>query len=397
LGQQFAGLIAMLQSNQRVAGRFNVLDSWRGIAAVCVALFHFQGPSHLLAIPLVKNGFLFVDFFFVLSGFVISHAYSGNLSTASDFKSFAIRRFGRVWPLHLAVLAGFIAIQTLKYVLAAGAGVHTATLAFDPAGATALSALPSHVLLLHGLGLNSALTWNGPSWSISSEFWTYLVFGAVVLLFNRHRNLVFAGLAMLGAGIVAAYSVSGIDVTYSLGWPRCIFGFFIGCLTYSARGTFGGFPLMWARAAEVGMLAAVACFVAIAGRSSLSLAAPLVFATAVYVFSQQAGPVSRILERPVFQKLGQWSYSIYMLHYLVVFAMGLAVSALQRKFGFQLWHEIKVGDATDPILVSDHKIWLDVLHLIYIGTAIALARWTYRTIEMPGQRIIRTAARVQLA
>jgi peptidoglycan/LPS O-acetylase OafA/YrhL len=377
--------------------RFTVLDGWRGIAAACVALFHFQGPSHLVAVPLIKNGFLFVDFFFVLSGFVISHAYATRLSTQGEFWTFASRRLARVWPLHMAVLAGFIAVETLKYVVASGAGIHTATPAFDPAGATALAAIPSHVFLLHGLGINSELTWNYPSWSISSEFWTYLVFAAAVLMSGRYKVFAFACLATIGAGVVIANSHGGIDVTFDLGWFRCVYGFFVGCLVYAARKHVVPVSDRWASFVELATLVAVTSFIALAGRSSLSFAAPLVFAVAVHVFGQQNGPVSRILEGTAFQKLGEWSYSIYMVHGLVAFVLGLAISVLQRKFGFELWHTGSAGGSASLNLVSDHMLWLDALHVAYIATVILVAQWTYRTIETPGRMMFARAARHRMA
>src|SRR6202012_2274261 len=77
--------------------RFVALDSWRGICAVLVAMFHLSILGHIYYSPLVRHAFLFVDFFFVLSGFVITYAYTGELSTASNLRVFAIRRLGRVW------------------------------------------------------------------------------------------------------------------------------------------------------------------------------------------------------------------------------------------------------------------------------------------------------------
>ncbi len=68
-------------------GRFLVLDSWRGIAACLVALFHLDAYSHLYAVPFLRNSWLFVDFFFVLSGFVIAANYQQRLrdgTTSND-------------------------------------------------------------------------------------------------------------------------------------------------------------------------------------------------------------------------------------------------------------------------------------------------------------------------
>ena len=55
--------------------RFRALDSWRGIAACLVALYHLDAYSHLFDVPFLRNSYLMVDFFFVLSGFVIAANY----------------------------------------------------------------------------------------------------------------------------------------------------------------------------------------------------------------------------------------------------------------------------------------------------------------------------------
>ena len=100
--------------------RFRALDSWRGICALMVALYHFEPlgrlySGHIRYFPVVSNGWIFVDFFFVLSGFVIYYTYSQKLTNISSIINFFIRRFGRVWPLHAVVLLVLIATELLKF------------------------------------------------------------------------------------------------------------------------------------------------------------------------------------------------------------------------------------------------------------------------------------------
>ncbi len=66
----------MAASTSHPANRFEALDGWRGICACLVVLFHFHGYSPLNTSGLIRNSYLFVDFFFVLSGFVIACNYS---------------------------------------------------------------------------------------------------------------------------------------------------------------------------------------------------------------------------------------------------------------------------------------------------------------------------------
>jgi peptidoglycan/LPS O-acetylase OafA/YrhL len=372
--------------------RFRVLDSWRGIAALCVVLFHFEAVNDIRALPFVRNSYLFVDFFFVLSGFVIAHAYGDRLRSPLEAGQFIVRRFGRVWPLHIAVLGAFGALEALKFMLTSHAHVAATTAAFAPDGSTPPAALPLQALLLQGTGLADKLTWNTPSWSISAEFWTYIVFALVVTLQTRHRPIAFAVLAAAGATVLVAFARHGMDATYDLGLPRCIFGFFLGCLVYRARSSRLSASLPNPAHNELIAVAAIVAFVSISGRTSLSFAAPLIFATVVYIFSFEAGPVSRLLTLRPFQNLGRWSYSIYMVQALIVFIIGLAVSELQRRLGAPLWKNVLEDGINVRMIVSDHIALLDALHVAYVLMVIAVAAVTYRWIEEPGRRYFQRAS-----
>src|SRR3979409_173570 len=96
--------------------RFVALDSWRGIAACLVALFHFEAYSHLVyshlnGAPFLRNSWLFVDFFFVLSGFVIAANYQQRLREGFGVGRFLLLRLGRLYPLHLFMLAAAVAVK----------------------------------------------------------------------------------------------------------------------------------------------------------------------------------------------------------------------------------------------------------------------------------------------
>ena len=80
--------------------RLVALDSLRGLCALMVALLHINSVSHISESSFVRQSWLFVDFFFVLSGFVIAFTYLDKIESKAALVEFAIRRFGRVWPLH---------------------------------------------------------------------------------------------------------------------------------------------------------------------------------------------------------------------------------------------------------------------------------------------------------
>ena len=97
-------------------------------------------------------------------------------------------------------------------------------------GGNSVSALVSNLLLLNGTGIHSMLTWNGPSWSLSSEFWTYLAFGALLLLYGRHIWMALLPVVVLAPVILDLYSPHMMDTTYDFGLVRCLYGFSAGAL-----------------------------------------------------------------------------------------------------------------------------------------------------------------------
>ncbi len=366
--------------------RFKVLDSWRGVAALMVAAYHFEANSHLYDIAFFRNAFLFVDFFFVLSGFVIAHAYADRIGTAREGAAFMIRRFGRVYPLHFAVLAAFVGAEAFKLVLSQGFGISAGTPAFDPNGYTPLATLPGHLALTTALGLHDTLTWNGPDWSISAEYWTYLLFALVVLAAGRWRVIAMAAVGVLAALWLITHSVHGIDVTYDLGFVRCVYGFMAGQVLYAVRDNCRQLQLPWASALEIAALILVIHFVSIADRGALSYGAPLVFAAATFIFSYEQGAISRALLRSFFQHLGETSYSIYMVHAFVWFVLGMAVSVIGRALAIDPWQIVWNDGMSRRVLTLESEFLLDLILVSYLASVLLLGTLTKRYIEDPGRR-----------
>src|SRR6185437_15848205 len=133
---------------------------------------------------------------------------------------------GRIYPLHIALVMVLVLLEG-AYLLAQSAGG-----SLGLRGAFTESASPaaifSNALLTQGLGVHDQLTLNHPSWSISAEFWTYLVFGLVCLATAWHTKTMAAAavvLAATGALVVGRYSPEFIDTTYRYGFFRCLYGF----------------------------------------------------------------------------------------------------------------------------------------------------------------------------
>lgn len=379
-----------MNENSATKTRFLALDAWRGMCALMVALFHFNANSDL-RVPLVLNSWIFVDFFFVLSGFVITHGYLERIDGWRPAAGFIVRRIGRLWPLHLAMLLVLVVFELIKIPLAwHGYGIRQE--AFD--GLMSLQTLPRELLLLNAWG-TTQLYWNTPSWSIGAEFYTYLCFAALAL-FSRRHWFPAACLAVIGAAVLATRSQHYIDSAYDYGLFRCIYGFFVGQLAYRVwRWTKLSPGYRSATAFEWLVVAAVLGFVWIQAPDPgpLSMAAPPVFAAAIYVFALQGGGLSAIMSRGIFAKIGLWSYSIYMVHYPFLVIFNRAVKLAEQVFHITLTTPIHSGGETVYNLYFGSSYAMDAAAIVYLVVIAAISSWTFRYIERPGQRLSVSLAR----
>jgi len=382
---------------------FRVLDSWRGIAALLVAMFHLNVYSAIYPLDFIRNAYLFVDFFFVLSGFVITHSYAGRLGTLEDLGSFAVKRLGRLWPLHVVVLLAFVAVESAKAVLAArGASFYIPPFT----GANSLHTLPMNLAFAQSFGLEQQLTWNPPSWSICAEFWTYLIFaGALFVATTWLGRIRFAAAGLIAAILIGSAATlimlgqHGIDATYDLGLVRCLYGFLVGHVTYrlwqaASRARFNtGFL-------EAAALIAVVVYVSVVGRTGYSFFAPLVFAVVVLVFAFESGPVSRLMSNRGNDWLGRISYSLYMWQAFIIFNfVDRPVSIIEKMTGRVLTTTEGVGsalgnEASKLIVLGGHFLPI-LVTLLFVGFLVAVASVSYYLIEKPGQQLFARLARRQ--
>lgn len=363
--------------------RFRALDGWRGICALLVAAHHLEVRGLIYWQPLVRNAWLFVDFFFVLSGFVIAHAYGERLSQAGETRAFVVRRFARLWPLHTTVLAAFVVIELVHLAIAHWYPLPAERIAFSPDRSP--FAILTNVFLVQALGLHAFETWNGPSWSISVEFWTYLLFAGVCAATHRRaaRLVVSLLLAIAAAAVLARFSDYGMRETFRWALPRCVFGFFLGTLAHElwrlGAARFTGGTLF-----ELAALGLVILFLTyVPGHARLEYLAPLLFAFVVLVFAGDGGLISRVLRLKAPAALGRWSYSIYMVHTLVLVMAFSSVRVVESLFG-RHWLALSAnGQAGLPTTGPELGA---LLYLIYLAATVALSALSWRFIELPGQR-----------
>lgn len=214
--------------------RYRLLDELRGLAAVAVVVFHIAtrggGPA------VMPNGFLAVDFFFMLSGFVIAEAYEARLVRGMGFADFARRRLIRMAP---AAMLGTL-IGGAYLVARAFAAPDRSDSLPEVLGANLLN-----LLILPKLWHARATAWelfpaNGPLWSLFFEIAVNLAWAA--LLVGRSTRLLAALVAVSAAVLVLLGLRFG---TLHLGWEvlslaggaaRVGFGFGMGLLIHRSRG-----------------------------------------------------------------------------------------------------------------------------------------------------------------
>ncbi len=376
--------------------RFVVLDSWRGIAACLVALFHLDAYSHLYGVPFLRNSWLFVDFFFVLSGFVIAANYQQRLLDGFGIGRFLFLRLGRLYPLHFTMLALFVGCELLRVLRR----VIDPTLPFTDSMVPfstpqeAPNTILANLLLVQSLHLYDFLTWNLPSWSISTEFYTYVVFAVCLIGLRKHAWIALL-LAMIGGPVlIATLSERNMDTGYDWGIIRCIYGFAAGAMSWNIYRKWNGELRKWLSGSmiEWGALGLVVVFVSAAGTTVLSVAAPYIFALVVLVFAFEAGTASAILRLRPLVFLGTVSYSIYMTHVFIVRRMFDAGYQLGK-----LWHvdpfTHRVIDGHDTVFLGTQLWYGDIAYLAYLAMIIAMSYFTYLWIEKPAREWARNRVR----
>lgn len=289
--------------------RFVMLDGLRGVAAFAVILDHV--PGGWLG-DLVPGRYLSVDFFFVLSGFVLAHAYGKRLEAGWSPWAFMQARVIRLYPMYLAGLVIGLGLSVLALVRGwVGPGWA------DVATVTAFSVLflPTPSVLV-SFGGGALYPFNGPAWSLFFE----LVANMVYALIARFLNWRVLGVILAASAVAVAFTVWRLGGVGGPGWlwahvdaglSRVMFDFFAGVAIYRLRGQVKLPALPW-WLAVIAFVAVIAVQVPAGWRTVYDIAAGLVIMpvlVALVCGSQVSGAVARVCG-----VLGLMSYGVYVLH-----------------------------------------------------------------------------------
>lgn len=353
--------------------RIKPLESLRGLLALWVVVGHTikhtgyapasLGPFRLLAMPELA-----VDVFIMLSGFVIFLLLDHQRST---YLQFIHKRWFRIAPLFLAELA--VSALTLDWqmdvirsspfpahAIANDLQIH------QDAASHLFGNIVMHALMLHGAlpaGLlpNSSFAIIGQGWSISVEWQFYLLAPLLFLLVSRGRWL------LLGAAVAAAFALRLAN--YGDG------GFAFGQMAYFMIGIasyYGWKHSDRLRAAPEALDVGAACVAVLLMMTTTRTPSLLIWTAVMYVVVAQRQPrlsraqawLAALLESRALLALGTISYSLYLVHMLVLYAA-------------QDWLDDLLAGAT-------HPAWTAAMLLAVVSGSVLVAALTYRFIELPG-------------
>jgi len=356
--------------------RFHALDSFRGIAAVLVVIHHMHYFGSITEIQFFIDSSLFVEFFFVLSGFVLAHAYAFRKKLL--FKHFFIARTFRIMPLHIAILSVFILLEfgkLLIYHYGMPFNVIPFTNHNDP-----LTIVPNLLLLQSWLPNTMATGWNSPSWSISIEYYMYMIFFMTLLIKKPGQYVVW-----LFISIIFFYFIfSEIDLWNNFDKiSRGLSCFFAGTLVYIVyKNVFHLVKIdsFYFTLLEVSILLSI-IWVVPAHIAYKTLIISLLFCLQVFIFAFEKGIISRVLNKSFFQLLGKLSYSIYMLHTLILFILISAIMIIQKILKIDLIITVKNSVYID----FGSTFYNNLIVFIILFFVIFCSYFTYKYIEQTGQ------------
>lgn len=294
------------------------LTGVRAVAALWVVMAHFSpAMGHLFPWTAALwgftwGGYLGVDLFFVLSGFILTHTYLDQ-SFKPDLRSygrFLWLRLARIYPLHLATLL-FLAVAV---AVAAIQGIE-----LNMAERFSLADLGRNLLLIHAWGFADDLSWNIPAWSISSEWFAYLWFPLILPLVARTRSrlLILSGSTLMYALLLGYFAIVGYSsrtLPNDGALIRIMTQFIVGCLLYRFYQVTPWRPWVWQVIAYL-CVAGIAAYFAIWPATEFGSLAPApLCAILVLALARANGPLAAGLASPFMLFWGEASYALYMTH-----------------------------------------------------------------------------------
>ena len=314
--------------------RYEILDGLRGVAALLVIWYHvFEAFATSPVDQRFNHGYLAVDFFFVLSGFVIGHAYDSRWQRGMTAGRFIVRRIIRLQPMVIiGVMLGVVSFIIQGCERWDGTAVSTsAVIVSFLLGLFMLPALPGTMPEVRGNGEMFPL--NGPSWSLFFEYIGSIGYALWLHRLSRRGLRLFT---VLSGVALAVWTLSDMSGSYhtGFGWSMADYGFVGGLLRLSFSFSAGllmarGFKPMRIGACGFALCSALIVvmlampYISADGGKSIAngcydLFCPLLVFPAVVYIGASTPNGSGISDR-VCRFLGSISYPVYIIHYPMMY------------------------------------------------------------------------------
>jgi peptidoglycan/LPS O-acetylase OafA/YrhL len=299
----------------------------RAFPPLVLVMFHFsEGHGYRNFWPLdllAARGYLWVEFFFCLSGFILTHVYGPRLAqifTRDGYVQFLKARLTRLYPLHLFMLLAVLAVLIVTRILAHIGGYHSI---FDLRyhQDVSVKGFFLSLFLVHSWNTMDRLTWNGVSWFVSVEWALCLMFPLLLWLANGR---IWRGFLLIAAGVIGLTALDltsgahvGLDITYHNGVLRGLADFSIGvgfAVLYRAWKPRDRLP-DWAHSLiQLTVFAALIYAIYDTGWSHtvMDIWTALPMMAMILALSFDRGVLADALKTAIPQTLGRWSYAVYI-------------------------------------------------------------------------------------
>lgn len=359
--------------------RFEALDAFRGLCALSVVVFHMHLVSSITEWDFFRGSSIFVEFFFVLSGFVLTHGYGYKENLR--FKSFIKSRFFRLYPLHLFMFLIFLILELGKLLAYKFGGFIFNNEPFTNRFAIN-EIIPNLLLIQSWTPFTNHLTFNFPSWSISIEFYMYILLFLSIVIFKNKKVLSWVLISMVA--FLLMYFKSEFFVNGVLRGLSCFFGGAITYIIYDKISERIKLSFFIGSMIELFLIIAV-IFIVQSSFENKSILASLLFFVTVFCFSFESGIVSIILKTKYFQRSGELSYSIYMTHAAIIFCFTSFAMIIQKIIGEEMAPMI----GTIRYLDFGSAMMNNIMVVIMLSVIVFVSKFTYKYIELNGQKLNR--------
>ena len=342
--------------------RFITLDFYRFVASLSIVKYHFKSTifdSKIATFDFGAQG-MFVDFFFILSGFVISYNYADINFKFYNYQKFIFKRLARIYPLHFMMLFIYLTIYYFENIKFSW---------YD---------FFNNLILTQSWGFTSQLSFNAPSWSISSEFFCYIFFPIILIL--SHKQRIFISVSVV---IVIYYYLTRswfplwqqdgfFGANFDFGMIRAFPSFLVGCLIHRI---FLITPYRRKYYILIGFIfflcSIFSIYYYVRPNFVMILFVMTIYTTALGDFSFNGKmPFGNVL-----RTTGDISYGCYMIH-----------ASLLKFFIHPVWIYLNISDS-----------WLAMLLLLSIILICALSYFIFRFFEMPARYYLTHFQKIRLS